>query len=86
MDESKFFKLITDNNIIYNFDYMSLTDYPAIIFNGMKLIMSNDKLKLFYNVDNNRYRSSTNIIRHIKDKWNSEVNKHNNINKLIDKL
>ena len=88
MNESKFFGLITDNDIIYDFDFMQLTDYCEIKFLDMKLCYGegDNDLYLLYDLSGLNYNSYTEDINHIKEKWNTKAKKCINMFKLMEKL
>jgi len=87
MKESLLFSLAQNNNIIIDLDYMTLTDYSEIIFHDMKLCISRtDSLCLLSNLVGNLYQTYSDDINHIRDVWNTQVQKHINLNKLIDKI
>lgn len=87
MNDSLLFGLAQSNGIIIDLDYMTLTDYSEIIFDDMKLCLSQiDKLYLLSNLVDSIYRTYSDDINQIREVWNKQVQKHINMVKLIDKI
>lgn len=87
MNDSLLFGLMQSNDIIIDLDYMTLTDYSEIIFDDMKLCLSQiHTLYLLSNLVDSIYRTYSDDINQIREVWNTQVQKHINMVKLIDKI
>lgn len=93
MDDTTFFKILTDNNIIYDIRFMVYFngfDNPSLAFKDMQIMTIKHIPHLYYNINNGIYRNITPDIDEIKQIWNTEVEecikKMNNLELLQNKI